>query len=194
MCGVFLGASCATRSSDKLNWTIDIPAKEELAPIDWKNLLDQVMPENAEVAASDFKVVQITDIHFDPYFSPGTRTDCGEPVCCRNVNGPARTLASMAGIWGDYTDCDTPYFTVDSALKRVTSEHPDVCVTLFQAFATLLSARPCLDVPIRRRSRSMPAPRLFPGLTLVTHSCPQCVALPRTHCFHLAPLHRPRTG
>lgn len=74
-----------------------------------------------------FQVVQITDIHFDPYFSPGTRSDCGEPVCCRNVNGPASTLASMAGIWGDYTDCDTPYFTIDAALKQVSNAHPDVC-------------------------------------------------------------------
>lgn len=73
-----------------------------------------------------FQVAQITDIHFDPYFSPGTRSDCGEPVCCRNVNGPASTLASMAGIWGDYTDCDTPYFTIDSALKQVSNAHPNV--------------------------------------------------------------------
>jgi len=54
------------------------------------------------------KVLQITDIHFDPYFSPGARTDCGEPVCCRSNNGPGTTFHSMAGIWGDYTECDTP--------------------------------------------------------------------------------------
>lgn len=124
--------------SDKLNWTVDIPEKSKFV-IEWRaDTLEDVVTEGDKSGAenrttehsSSFRIAQITDIHFDPYFSPGTRTDCGEPVCCRNVNGPARTLASMAGIWGDYTDCDTPYFTVDNALKRVSAEHPDVSVTV----------------------------------------------------------------
>lgn len=82
--------------------------------------------ESMESMENSFEVVQLTDIHFDPYFSPGSRTDCGEPVCCRSVNGPATSINQMAGIWGDYTDCDTPYFTIDSALKRVAAQHPDV--------------------------------------------------------------------
>jgi sphingomyelin phosphodiesterase len=32
----------------------------------------------------------------------------------------------MAGIWGEYTDCDTPFFTIENALQRVSQEHPDV--------------------------------------------------------------------
>ena len=74
------------------------------------------------------KFLQITDIHFDPYFSPGTRTDCGEPVCCRSNNGPANSKSSMAGLWGDYMECDTPYFTVENSLQRIRTRHPDVDV------------------------------------------------------------------
>lgn len=77
-------------------------------------------------SAPTFKVLQLTDLHFDPYFVPGSRTDCGEPVCCRSVHGPAQSLATMAGIWGEYTDCDTPFFTIENALQRVSQEHPDV--------------------------------------------------------------------
>jgi hypothetical protein len=74
------------------------------------------------------RILQITDIHFDPYFSPGSKTDCGEPVCCRSNNGPASTPSSMAGMWGDYMECDTPYFTVENSLQRIHSAHPDVDV------------------------------------------------------------------
>lgn len=77
-------------------------------------------------SAATFKVLQLTDLHFDPYFVPGSRTDCGEPVCCRSIHGPAQSLATMAGIWGEYTDCDTPFFTIENALQRVSQEHPDV--------------------------------------------------------------------
>ncbi|KAI1289740.1 MAM and LDL-receptor class A domain-containing protein 1 [Halotydeus destructor] len=124
MCGSFLGSTCASRMSEKLNWTLELP---EQFRVDSQYSDEPVASEETGSANGSkvFKIAQITDIHFDPYFSPGTRTDCGEPVCCRTVNGPARTLAAMARIWGDYTDCDTPFFTVDSAVKTLATEHGD---------------------------------------------------------------------
>ena len=97
--------------------------------------LAQVEPERRRVrkavpVAATFKVLQLTDLHFDPYFVPGARTDCGEPVCCRSTHGPALSLATMAGLWGEYTDCDTPFFTIENALQRMGQEHPDVAYWL----------------------------------------------------------------
>lgn len=82
MCGVFLGASCAARMSDKLNWTIAVPAKDPGR--DGSNMAVSLSAPNINGYAahdksvaygdsSTFKVVQITDIHFDPYFSPGMK-------------------------------------------------------------------------------------------------------------------------
>lgn len=115
MCGAFLGSSCALTSSEKLNWTIEIPPTR-------RSMASKITTRRGK----HFKVLQLTDIHFDPYFSPGSRTDCGEPVCCRTLNGPGRTINHMASIWGDYTDCDTPFFTVQNSLQRVSQEHSDV--------------------------------------------------------------------
>ena len=72
------------------------------------------------------KFLQITDIHLDPYFKTGSRTDCGEPVCCRSDSGRVGTMSSMAGVCGEYMECDTPYFTVENTLKRIRSSHPDI--------------------------------------------------------------------
>ena len=72
------------------------------------------------------KFLQITDIHLDPYFKTGSRTDCGEPVCCRSDSGRVGTISSMAGVCGEYMECDTPYFTVENTLKRIRSSHPDI--------------------------------------------------------------------
>ena len=116
MCGAFLGNMCALTSSNKLNWTIDIPPAGE----------DAKKMSNQDAQSKYFKVLQLTDIHFDPYFAPGSRNDCGEPVCCRVVNGPSDSNSHMASMWGHYTDCDTPFFTVQNSLQRISKEHPDV--------------------------------------------------------------------
>ena len=104
-------------------------------------------------AAETFKVLQITDLHFDPYFVPGSRTDCGEPVCCRSQHAPAHSLSTMAGIWGAYTDCDTPFFTLENALQRVSEEHPDVSYWLMTGDLRLLAALTDTD-PLSPRRRS----------------------------------------
>ena len=33
-------------------------------------------------------VLHITDIHYDPLYTPGLSNDCGEPLCCRIPNKP----------------------------------------------------------------------------------------------------------
>jgi hypothetical protein len=48
------------------------------------------------------QIVQITDIHVDPYYVPGSNADCGEPLCCRHTSGPPKTSNKAAGVWGDY--------------------------------------------------------------------------------------------
>lgn len=53
-------------------------------------------------ANSLLDVVQITDIHVDPYYVPGSSAECGEPLCCRATSGPVKGPGKSAGVWGDY--------------------------------------------------------------------------------------------
>lgn len=72
-------------------------------------------------------VVQITDIHIDPYYEGGANADCGEPLCCR-ASSPRQSPAKFkaAGLWGDYRNCDTPVSSLKSALEHISLTHPEV--------------------------------------------------------------------
>ena len=48
----------------------------------------------------------MTDVHMDFFYSAGSNSDCGLPVCCRDWNGKG-----SAGYWGDYS-CDIPVRTL----------------------------------------------------------------------------------
>lgn len=36
-----------------------------------------------KASEDDLVIVQITDIHYDPYYREGANAVCGEPACCR---------------------------------------------------------------------------------------------------------------
>lgn len=70
-----------------------------------------------------FKVLHLSDTHFDPYYEEGTNAECNEPLCCRLTNGPAASSQSRAGRWGDYRKCDTPKRTIDNMLQHIVATH-----------------------------------------------------------------------
>uniref|UniRef100_A0A182X154 Sphingomyelin phosphodiesterase n=1 Tax=Anopheles quadriannulatus TaxID=34691 RepID=A0A182X154_ANOQN len=74
---------------------------------------------------NDLKIVQITDLHFDPNYRPGYNAECGAPACCRESQGVPEDPAAGAGHWGDYRNCDTPWNAVEDLLERVAEEHAD---------------------------------------------------------------------
>ncbi|XP_050359570.1 sphingomyelin phosphodiesterase isoform X3 [Nymphalis io] len=76
--------------------------------------------------APTFKVLQISDTHFDPYYAEGANAECNEPLCCRASSGPALTPGGGAGRWGDYRKCDTPKRTIDHMLKHIADTHTDI--------------------------------------------------------------------
>lgn len=82
-------------------------------------------PTRAKLKISSF--VQITDIHIDPYYEPGSLSDCKEPLCCRATSGhvQAGDKRRQAGRWGDYGNCDLPVRTLRSALQRIREHHPN---------------------------------------------------------------------
>lgn len=66
------------------------------------NLVSSTSTSNSVNAANLLDIVQITDIHVDPYYVPGSSAECGEPLCCRATSGPAKGASKIAGVWGDY--------------------------------------------------------------------------------------------
>lgn len=73
--------------------------------------------------SASFKVLHLSDTHFDPYYEEGTNAECNEPLCCRLTNGPAKSAADGAGRWGDYRKCDTPKRTIDHMFQHISSTH-----------------------------------------------------------------------
>jgi len=40
--------------------------------------------------APKLRILHITDLHIDYDYIPGSNSDCGEPICCRQGDGMAR--------------------------------------------------------------------------------------------------------
>ncbi|RWS17697.1 sphingomyelin phosphodiesterase-like protein 2, partial [Dinothrombium tinctorium] len=118
ICSVLLGLNCAISITPKLNWSLELPPKVQ-------HFSSFEMPENVNnYGVSSF--VQLTDIHVDLNYAPGTDSDCGEPLCCRLSNGFTKDVNRKAGVWGDYRKCDSPLITVIEALKHIKENHPFV--------------------------------------------------------------------
>lgn len=64
-----------------------------------------------QTGAPTFKVLHLSDTHYDPYYLEGSNADCAEPLCCRLTNGQAASKEQAAG---KYVFC----FHIYAANKR----------------------------------------------------------------------------
>lgn len=64
------------------------------------------------------KVVQMTDVHLDFDYMPGTDAGCNVPICCNKENGFTSDPTRAAGYWGDIR-CDIPQRVYESMLDFV---------------------------------------------------------------------------
>ena len=126
MCGVIFGMDCARKTTKNLNWTIPLPIRPNDAHRREDTEEDIIEDEDSSKLKSHTKVVQVTDLHVDPYYTPGANADCGEPLCCRGAAGIATSPEKAAGVWGDYRNCDTPISTLRHALKHISETHSNV--------------------------------------------------------------------
>ncbi|XP_054266219.1 sphingomyelin phosphodiesterase-like isoform X1 [Macrosteles quadrilineatus] len=117
ICSFVIGDACGDVDNPTHEWQVVFP------PVP-KPPVQAATPPSA--TAATFKILHISDTHYDPYYQEGTNADCKEPLCCRLTNGPAPTPAAAAGRWGDYRKCDSPKRTVDHMLQHISSTHPDI--------------------------------------------------------------------
>ncbi len=72
MCGFMFGEACNNPYNPKHEWTILLP------PVSKPNYSE---PELS--TGETFRVLHLSDTHWDPFYQEGSNANCGEPLCCR---------------------------------------------------------------------------------------------------------------
>ncbi|CAG2170991.1 unnamed protein product [Oppiella nova] len=70
------------------------------------------------------KMLHLTDIHLDLWYTPGSNSQCNEPLCCRSTSPGT---GHSAGFWSETRfSCDSPLFFVTEALRHISDQHRDI--------------------------------------------------------------------
>jgi len=69
------------------------------------------------------RILQLSDIHFDPAYLEGSEADCEEPVCCIKMPKKGELVKKKAGYWGTAAKCDIPLRTVENLLEHINRTH-----------------------------------------------------------------------
>ena len=110
-CSILIAPSCATGYNPfDQPWNITLPSSP-------KPPVTPVPPPKPNSPVN--RILHLSDMHFDPYYTPGLTNDCGEPLCCRVPNPPGNSYTA-AGYWGDY-NCDTPLQTLENLMEYLAS-------------------------------------------------------------------------
>lgn len=115
VCSFVIGDACEDVYNPLHEWEVAFP------PVNKPQLNPPILPVEG---APRFKVLHLSDTHYDPYYLEGSNAECNEPLCCRLTNGRPLNTFAAAGKWGDYRKCDTPKRTVDNMLKHIADTHP----------------------------------------------------------------------
>ncbi|XP_058792039.1 sphingomyelin phosphodiesterase-like [Phymastichus coffea] len=117
ICSFILPNGCPDIIDKRYDWKVTFPSKPKPAE-------HPTVPPPP--SAPRLKVLQITDIHYDPHYLEGANAECGEPLCCRATSGVPLSPTHAAGKWGDYRKCDTPKILLENALRHIAKTHKDI--------------------------------------------------------------------
>uniref|UniRef100_A0A7E4V9S7 Sphingomyelin phosphodiesterase n=1 Tax=Panagrellus redivivus TaxID=6233 RepID=A0A7E4V9S7_PANRE len=128
LCGMLM-SDCGTPFNPfSSNWTVPLPPKPDPLP---ENPYSD--PNYAKILEGDrkgpptYRVLQLSDLHFDLDYAPGSEADCGQPICCQNKqlklkgarNRSIQKPKKPAGYWGTNGPCDIPYWTIENMLANI---------------------------------------------------------------------------
>ncbi|CAD5234383.1 unnamed protein product [Bursaphelenchus xylophilus] len=113
-CGLMLDECGIPNNPFDGNWTLNLPPKPDIFKDRPAKQADQ---ENRPI----FRVLQVSDLHFDFEYENGTEADCGKPVCCQGA--PVPVPKKSAGYWGTLAACDIPLRTVESMFAHIAGTH-----------------------------------------------------------------------
>ena len=115
LCDIILSDQCNYKdlSWNSNKWTVPLPKQDK-----------HRKPRN-HTSTKTLRVLQISDLHTDLKYTPGSKVNCNEPLCCRQ---PAQHGDILAGYWGSLGYCDVPFWTVENFLQHVSKEKFDYIV------------------------------------------------------------------
>jgi sphingomyelin phosphodiesterase len=106
VCGsVLQNFGCPT--GDDFDWSIVIPPGNAAA-----------RPQLDDPSDDSFGILQLSDIHYDPYYKVNAEANCGEPVCCQEDQGEASSPETACGYWSDYRLADAPWYLVEETVRQ----------------------------------------------------------------------------
>ncbi|PAV87727.1 hypothetical protein WR25_03763 [Diploscapter pachys] len=114
-CGYLLPQCADSTDPEGAAWIVTLPPKPKNSP-----RKSRPTRYSSRSNAKDLRVLQLTDIHVDFQYVPGSEAQCSMPVCCRdNSSKPTQ----KAGYWGTAADCDIPPWTVEHMLQHTSQNH-----------------------------------------------------------------------
>lgn len=118
ICSFIIGEACGDIYNPYHEWEVELPPIPKPTPHE--------LPIPKEGAPS-FKVLHLSDTHYDPYYEPGANAECKEGIlCCRHSSGRPTSPNGAAGKWGDYRKCDMPKRSLDHMYQHIATTHPDI--------------------------------------------------------------------
>ena len=139
LCGVFVGGECGDQTSVN-GWEVEIPELPEKPAV--------TVPEDPDETISELRVLQITDVHIDMSYLPGSPVNCGLPCCCMAETGLAGEGEAGAGFWGDY-NCDLPVNTFQEIVRHIAATHTDLDYIIYTGDS------PAHDIWLQTKERNL---------------------------------------
>lgn len=118
ICGILLESDSCPLNDTRFEWSVDINR-------DPPKLID------ADEVDETLNIIQITDIHYDPNYEPYGKSQCDQPICCRKGQNSTNTSDKVAGYWGDYNYCDSPWHAVVDLLDHIRDTHRNISYVYF---------------------------------------------------------------
>ncbi|XP_015834710.2 sphingomyelin phosphodiesterase isoform X1 [Tribolium castaneum] len=112
VCGSVL-QSIGCPSGNNFNWSIQLPSGGS-----------PFTPKSYDKKQS-FKILHLSDFHFDPDYTPGGNEDCGEPICCQSDQGKPNSSETTCGYWSSYKEADTSWKLVKETVKQINTHQFD---------------------------------------------------------------------
>ncbi|CAF0924132.1 unnamed protein product [Rotaria sp. Silwood1] len=88
------------------SWNVTFPDKPKPSPRP---------PQPPSPDSPKLNILHLSDLHVDFSYKPGSQADCSQPLCCRAGQPVPGHIG--AGFWGDYRNCDIPFWTAQALLK-----------------------------------------------------------------------------
>nr|CAD7195606.1 unnamed protein product [Timema douglasi] len=104
---------------------------EWVVDVDLGTKPDVITPSVPGILNESAVIVHVSDLHFDPTYTPGNNAACDAPTCCKEEQGRPTNPSDGAGYWGDYRNCDSPLQLVNNTLQHIKQHHQKIDYVYF---------------------------------------------------------------